>query len=42
MATFSAEMDLKDSLVSTKQTEDLEDLPKDIVKKLKLMEKAFK
>ena len=44
LAPFSAEMELRDSLDAKNQTENLEDLnlPKEILKKLKLIEKAFK
>ena len=44
LTPFSAEMELRDSLDSKNQTENLEDLnlPKEILKKLKLIEKAFK
>lgn len=44
LTPFSAEMEQRDSLDSKNQTENLEDLnlPKEILKKLKLIEKAFK
>jgi hypothetical protein len=42
LAPFSAEMELRDSLDSKNQKENLEDLPQEILKKLKLIEKAFK
>jgi hypothetical protein len=35
-------MELRDSLDSKNQKENLEDLPQEILKKLKLIEKAFK
>ncbi|MEJ2240994.1 MAG: hypothetical protein P8Y18_02465 [Candidatus Bathyarchaeota archaeon] len=44
MKPFSQNMTLRDSLDSRKRIEDinLEDLPKDIQHKMKLIEKAFK
>ena len=44
MKPFSTNMTLQDSLTSKKKTgtENLEELPKDIQQKLKLIEKAFK
>jgi hypothetical protein len=44
MKPFTTNMALRDSLDSKKQTEDInsEDLPKDILHKIKLIEKAFK
>lgn len=42
LAPFSAEMELRDSLDSKNQTDNFEDLPKDIIQKLKLIEKVFK
>jgi hypothetical protein len=42
LTPFSAEMELRDSLDSKNQKENLEDLPQEILKKLKLIEKAFK